>query len=151
MIFDEIKNASFYYNLHPYIREGLEFLINHDDLMNLAVGKQDIDGDNVFALVQEYQTKEFNEEMWEAHRKYYDLQFVVDGVENIAISHINDISPRTEYNVGDDYRLFKGIGAKIKVTRGQFLLLSPKDVHQPGLIATEPGHVKKIVLKIRIE
>ena len=45
----------------------------------LATGTYEIDGKQVYALVQEYQSKRPADGKWEAHRKYIDLQYVVRG------------------------------------------------------------------------
>ena len=55
--------------------------LNRDDLGSLPLGRVDIDGDAVFANVQEYDTVPAEEKQLEAHRRYYDVQFVVSGEE----------------------------------------------------------------------
>jgi beta-galactosidase beta subunit len=44
------------------------------DLENAEPGRVDIDGDQIFALIQEYNTKPLAQGFWEAHRKYIDIQ-----------------------------------------------------------------------------
>ena len=67
---------------HDYLAErfkkGYDFLKN-TDLMSLPVGRVDIDGDDVFASVQEYITLPETECRYEAHDKYYDIQYVAAG------------------------------------------------------------------------
>lgn len=150
MIFDSLENAKTYQDLHPNIKTGLQFLENTKNLSDLTVGKHEVDGDNVFALVQEYETKDFNPEMWEAHRKYYDIQFIVKGNEHIKLSRIEDISPNMEYNSEGDYQLFTGEGGAILLKENDFIILKPNDVHQPGVKINQPSPVKKIVVKALI-
>ena len=50
-----------------------------DGLDALPLGRNEIDGDDVFANVQEYDTVAASEKQLEAHRGYYDVQFVVSG------------------------------------------------------------------------
>lgn len=151
MILDTIDNAQFYFNLSGFVKTGLEFLQNQKNLSGLPEGKIEIDGENVFALVQNYDTKDFDERRWEAHRKYFDIQFVVKGTEVIKVSQKSTMKPNTDYNSEGDYQLFTGHGSAIELTENQFILLSPEDVHQPGLmINNNPQSVKKIVLKVLI-
>ncbi|MFT5056447.1 MAG: biofilm protein TabA, partial [Pseudoalteromonas distincta] len=53
MIIDKLQNASLYTSINPRIAQAFEYL-KSTNLEKLAVGKHSIDGENVFALVQEY-------------------------------------------------------------------------------------------------
>lgn len=151
MIFDDIENAEFYHSLGSNIQKGLHFLQNNDALGTLPLGKFEIDGERVFALVQEYETKEFDADMWEAHKKYFDIQYVVKGTEQIKITRIENCNPRTPYNSEGDYWLFRAQGNNLTLNEGQFVLLGPKDVHQPGIwSANKSEKVRKIVIKALI-
>ncbi|SDM10450.1 YhcH/YjgK/YiaL family protein [Kriegella aquimaris] len=151
MIFDDIENAEFYYNLGPNIKRGLQFLKENTNLETLPLGRVEIDGDNIFALVQEYDTKAFDGEMWEAHKKYFDIQYVVKGTELIKVTRIENCTPRTPYNAEGDYWLFQADGNSITVRAGQFVLLAPEDVHQPGIVCgNNTEKIRKIVVKARI-
>jgi YhcH/YjgK/YiaL family protein len=151
MIFDSIQNAEYYFAIDPNIKKGLEFLMNTKNLKDLPVGKHEIDGENVFALVQHYETKDFELDKWEAHKKYLDIQFMLQGTENIAVARIEDMQPNTEYKPESDYWLFTGSGCNIKMTENKFLILSPEDIHQPGLVCNDAAKgVIKIVVKTKI-
>ncbi|MEO6305842.1 MAG: YhcH/YjgK/YiaL family protein [Bacteroidia bacterium] len=151
MIFDKINNAEYYYSLDVNIKKGLEFLKNTKNLKDLAVGKHEIDGDNVFALVQHYETKDFEADKWEAHKKYLDIQFMVSGNENIAVARIEDMTPNTEYKADGDYWLFTGNGNNVKMSEGCFLILTPQDIHQPAIVYNNTKEkVIKIVVKTKI-
>ena len=52
------------------------------------MGKIPIQGDQVFALVQDNTTKPRAQGTWEAHRKYIDVQFVAAGVEEMGYANI---------------------------------------------------------------
>jgi len=151
MIIDNLDNINFYKGLSKHIDTALDFLINTENLETIAAGKHEIDGENVFALVFDYDTHDEFEDKWEAHRTYFDLQYIVSGQEKIAISHIDDMETVTDYHDEGDYQLFKGNGPKITLKKNDFIILAPKDVHQPGIHElTTPGKVRKIVLKALI-
>ena len=82
MIVDRLENWSFYAGLPPRIVRALEFL-RDTDLAALSLGRHELDGDRLFALVQEYTTKPIEQCKWEAHRRYCDVQFVARGAEFI--------------------------------------------------------------------
>jgi hypothetical protein len=56
MVHDHIKYASEYFNLSQGIRTALEYLATAD-LAALEPGRHDVQGDEVFALVSDYQTR----------------------------------------------------------------------------------------------
>jgi YhcH/YjgK/YiaL family protein len=78
MIIDKIENINLYKDINSRISKALDYIIN-TDLINLEPGKYDIDKENIFALINEYQTKPESEGKLEAHRKYIDVQYVIDG------------------------------------------------------------------------
>ena len=74
MIIDKIENANLYKNLGDRIQKSFDY-IKQTNLKKLQPGRYDIDGDNIFALISEYQTKVESEGKLEAHKKYIDVQF----------------------------------------------------------------------------
>ena len=83
MIIDALANMDFYKNLNESLYKGLRFL-RETDLAALPVGRYEIDGDAVFALVQEYETHLPEECRWEAHYTYTDIQYIVEGSEKMG-------------------------------------------------------------------
>jgi YhcH/YjgK/YiaL family protein len=67
MIVDNIKNAGLYYGMGPRIEQALKYL-QQNDFAGMEPGKYEIDGNNVYALVQKYDSKPFSEGKWEGHR-----------------------------------------------------------------------------------
>ena len=57
MIKDKLINAEIYYSLSENLKKGLVWL-QTTDLNSLADGKYEINGENVYASVQTYETKE---------------------------------------------------------------------------------------------
>ncbi|MDF2721282.1 MAG: putative beta-D-galactosidase, partial [Paenibacillus sp.] len=116
----------------------------------LEPGKYEIDGANVFALVQQYETKPYEISKWEAHKKYFDIQYIVQGEERMGHVSIEFAKPTTEYNPDSDFYLFAAEGNLLKIGAGYFTFFAPQDVHMPGVCVTEPSPVKKIVFKLAI-
>lgn len=151
MIYDDISNAEFYYKLGQNIKIGLQFLMDEDNLDRLPLGRVEIDGDRVFALVQEYESKDFEADMWEAHKKYLDIHYIVRGSEKIKIAQIENCHHRTAYDDKEDYWLFTAEGHEIVISEGQFIILAPEDVHQPGIMTgIKTQKIRKIVIKAMI-
>ena len=51
MIFDDLKNITFYKGIHPNLDQAIDFLYEHRK-DSFELGRYDIDGDKVFLLVQ---------------------------------------------------------------------------------------------------
>ena len=83
MIIDRIENANLYKNIGERISKSFDY-IKTTNLKNLPAGKYPIDGENIFALVSEYKTKLESEGKLEAHKKYIDVQYVLNGEELIG-------------------------------------------------------------------
>ena len=73
-----------YHQNKKYWDEAFAFLQSHD-LKSLAKGRYPIDSNFVYANVTEDPSKDFDKTTWESHRKYVDLQYVIDGEEKIGV------------------------------------------------------------------
>ena len=147
MIIDKLQNSELYYNLCSGIKTALEYLQNND-LTKLENGRYDIDNDNMYVLIQDYQTK--TEGKFEAHRKYIDIQYVILNSEKMGYANIDKLTPVTEYDEAKDILFLDGNGDFITVESGLFIIFAPQDAHKPGMITDKPDYVKKAVIKIRI-
>ena len=149
MIIDKLKNAKSYYGIRKELDVGLKFL-QDKDLNKKEPGKYEIDGDNIFLLLEEYITKPFEQGRWEAHRRYIDIQYLVKGDEMIGYANIDCLKISENYMEDDDILFLKGTGDFIKIKEGWFTVYFPKDAHMPGLLVEKPEYVKKAVLKILV-
>lgn len=148
MILDFVKNAAHYEKLHPELKTAFEF-IQKNDLRSFAPGKHEIKGDQVFVMIQSYDTKQESEGAWEAHKKYLDIQFMIEGTEAIKIANIDKMHVKQPYNENDDYWLFTGDGDTITLEAGMYTIFFPQDVHMPSLqVNGESEPVKKAVIKV---
>lgn len=150
MIFDKLKNYTYYSLLHPLFDEAFHYLL-HTDFDNLEVGIHEIRGKDLYAVVQVYETKRPSEAILEAHREYIDIQFVAQGKEVLLFTNIEDTTIFKEYDQVNDFGLFTGEPFGLELQQGQFVILFPHDSHAPGVhFLGEKQSVKKIVLKVRI-
>ena len=83
MILDNFKNIKMYSGLGKRFSKAIDFLLEYD-FSNFSSGKIKIDDDNIFAILNEYQTKDSFDCKLEAHRKYIDIQHIVSGEELIG-------------------------------------------------------------------
>ncbi len=149
MIFDTLDHSAHYAGLGDRIRTALKFL-QDTDLSALPVGRIDIDGDNLYALVQEYVTKPQEQGMWEAHRRYIDIQYVQRGQERMGFASLERME-LGEYVPDKDFLPMSGKGNFVTVFAGAFVIFFPQDGHMPGLCVDAPEPVWKVVLKVKLE
>jgi YhcH/YjgK/YiaL family protein len=148
MVTDLLSNARLYNGLGERIAHALAW-VNSRDIAGLAVGRYDIDGSNLYAMVSEYSTKRPEEGKWEAHRKYIDLQCVAAGEEQIGYAPLTSLSAG-EYIADKEISWHTGTGSLVTMVPGRFMLLWPGDGHMPGMAIGEPKPVRKVVLKIAL-
>lgn len=150
MILDTIDNAHFYAGLMP---RGIGLALDALRDRRFAAsppGRYAIQGDDVYAMVQSYNTKPHDAGRWEAHRRYIDVQFVLDGVETMGVGAVAGMTVSEPYDPKRDVGFFKGAGDLFTLRAGMFAILLPHDAHMPGLMAGPVSPVTKIVVKVAL-
>ena len=148
MIVDTLDRAPLYEPLHPRFKAAFDFL-RDTDLLALPPGRTEIDGDNLFALTQSYETQPIQGGTLEAHRKYIDIQVVISGEEYIGYAPLADQPPVDAFDTEKDIGFYQGGGSFIRISAGMFAVFYPPDAHLPGRHIETPAHVKKVVLKVK--
>jgi YhcH/YjgK/YiaL family protein len=149
MILDTLENYQLYSTINERIAKGFAFLRN-TDLDAIPSGKHDIEGDTIFALVQEYQTKPLNECKLESHKKYIDIQYVIRGEELMGVTTKNN-QKILEQDEDKDYTFYEGTTSLVRVSKGMFTIFFPDDLHQPCVQTESAAEVKKVVIKVLIQ
>ena len=149
MIIDKLSNSPLYSGLGERINKAFNYLAE-TDFSKTELGKYEIDGDDVFALVNEYNTKDESEGRLEAHKNYLDVQFVAKGKEFMGYAPLGNHKVIDEYNDKNDITFYEGEKSFTLVTEGMFAIFFPTDVHLPGIKVDGKSYVKKIVVKVRV-
>ncbi len=149
MIYDRLQNSKLYYGINQRIDTALDFLQNND-LAKVEPGRYELDGDNIYYLVQEYQSKQPEAAKWESHQKYLDIQYVLSGTEQIGYAHINDMEVTQDALEAKDCLYYAGEGSMILAKPGTFAVFFPEDVHRPGVMVGQSEPIKKVVVKIKL-
>lgn len=148
MILDTLQNANLYEGLDSNLRLGLEYLKN-TDFSSLEMGKYEIKGDEVFAILQTYDTKEEKDCRLEAHKKYVDIQYMVSGDELMGVVPFDE-QEVSEALPDNDVTFYKGTGAPILVKEGNFTIFFQTDVHAPGIRVKTSEKIIKVVVKVQL-
>lgn len=150
MVIDHLSNCEQYAHLKPGINKAFAYLLN-TDLQNVEPGKYKIDGDNIFAIVQEYHTLDAATEQMEAHRKYIDVQYIISGEELVGHAFLSDQQLSKEYSEEDDFLLVPDVPDFFTCFKaGMFMIFFPTDLHMPCIKIEKPATVKKVVIKVKL-
>lgn len=157
MIKDNIKNAKKYYELSKELQMGLEYL-EKTDFSKIQDGRYEILGDDVFVIVQTYIPKSIDEGIFEAHKKYIDIQFIVEGEEQIGVANIENFNDAAPYSEEKDITFFSEDcqSSFINLKANEFAIFTPNDAHMPSILVSSSennnmgnSYVKKVVVKAR--
>ena len=149
MIIDNIKNAPLYFGVRERIGAGLRWL-QTQDLAKLAAGRYELDGTSLFAIISEYGTKPKDKGKWEAHKRYFDIQYLISGREAIGYACL-EACRLGAYDESKDFQeIVEAPGDFLTLRPGMFMVLAPQDAHMPGLAPDAPGPVKKAVVKVLV-
>jgi biofilm protein TabA len=149
MVFDKLDNAAGYAHLHPRLAQAFDYL-RTTDMGQLSLGRHDIVGDEIFALVQEYRTRPDSEGFWESHRRHIDVQYVASGAERMGYANIDRLKVRQAYDADKDLAIYDGQGDFFVVPAGMFTIFLPQDAHMPCLSPGEATTVRKVVIKVAV-
>ena len=150
MVADILQHSHQYHLLNRGIGHALAWL-QRTDLDALPLGKHIIDGDELFVIIQEYNTLDTEHEKMEAHKKYIDVQYMILGEELVGLAFYNGQQPGKAYSEEDDYMLFDEAPSYFaKLSAGSFMIFYPTDLHMPCIKVGESAIVKKAVVKVKI-
>lgn len=145
------KEFAIAYHKHPERWNAAFTFMSSSDLVSLENKRYDIDGDNVYALVSEYVTKD--EAQFEAHRKYVDIQYVVSGSEQMGMAPLASLKESTvPYDDSRDIEFMTVTDSTYHIaTPENFLLFFPSAIHKPGMKIDRNIPVKKVVIKVKLD
>ncbi len=148
MIFDSIKNMENYKN-YPELYSVLRFL---HELESEALPAPDtvIREGTAFCNPVVLTSKDEADCVYEAHRKYIDLHYIVEGSELIRTADPDFLEPLGAYDPEKDIRFFSGsaFGSYV-LNSGDFMVCYPSDAHKVAIAPKEPSEIRKIVVKIK--
>jgi len=148
MIFSTLSNSSRYAELHPLFPRAFDYIRN-TDLMSLVPGCYPIIGEDLLAIVEHLPGRTRAEAKLESHRRYIDIQLVLDGVDEMGWKALADChKPVDEYSAARDIRFYDDAPATwIATPPGTFCMFFPDDAHAP---LVSEGLIRKVVFKIAV-
>lgn len=148
MIFDTLNNIKNYEGLGR-VYTALKFLAD-TDFNQMELGRYELDGDNIYYMVQSYDTDP-DKTIAEAHKKYIDIQFMVKGEELIGVAPIECEKRETEVIPENDVWFYECKTEPITLIENSFMVLYPNDLHCPGVATNgQPLTCRKVVVKVKV-
>lgn len=118
---------------------------------DLEIGRYELEGADLFVNVDEYVTRNEENVLFEAHKKYADIQVLVSGEEKIGVLPLAETTVKIPYDEEKDIMFLTAEGENYRnAAPGTFFLFFPDDAHRPTVKVTENIQVRKIVVKVRI-
>ncbi len=147
MITGKKQDLTAYKGLGTRIDRAIDYLLAFDPAT--PDGHYEIDGENLYANVVTVQTSTEKAVCFEAHRRYIDLQYILDGSETMVYAPLSVCRETQSYRDAEDYAFYEADGKALVMNAGDFYLVHPFDAHAPGRYASTEK-VRKIVIKIKL-
>ncbi len=149
MIIDNLETIDRFLTVSGNVAVAIRFL-RTTDLTTLEPGKHQIDGDSVFAIVNEYTTKHPAGISLEGHRRYIDVQYMVHGCELFGYAPLRGQPFVQTYDAEKDIAFFEGTPSFFLLEKGMCAICYPHDLHMPGIVVDSPSPVRKVILKVKV-
>ncbi len=123
------------------------------DIMSASDGKHFLPG-GVFYNVESYETTGRLHKRYESHKRYIDIQIILEGTEVISVKDTSELDICEVYDIKKDIMFYHGnshnTGEEIILKPGMAAVFMPNDGHMPGISIDEEcdQHVRKAVIKI---
>jgi len=117
-------------------------------------GRHPIDGENIYALVQRATTEAAVARPFEIHRRYIDIQVLLQGREMQGYHPLPPVdAPMKDEMAEKDVALYPHpAGAQyLTLAPMQYVIYFPGEQHSPNCAVQGPENIFKIVLKLRAD
>ncbi len=146
MILDTLSQANRYLSLHPAFARAFE-LLARPDLALMPPGRHAIDGERLYVSIDHKDGRGREGARLEAHRTYLDIQFTIEGHEEIGWLPVGSCAaPIGLFDEGKDILFYEDRPETwVSVPAGRFAIFFPEDAHAP---LAGWGTLKKAIVKI---
>ena len=131
------------------IKRAIEYLMK-TDFMKMETGIYPIEGNALYAMVMDIETKHFEEKRPESHKKYVDVQYIVSGKERQGFAPDCGQAEIVDYKEENDIYFYDSISNEgfLIAEPGCYSIFYPNDLHRPGCCVDVPEKVRKVVVKV---
>jgi len=116
-----------------------------------APGRYELEGEEMFCLVQDAVPRTVADSQCEAHRRYVDIQIPISAVERFGFS-----LPQTGQVANDDRLEASDLAFYptpsneffMDVEPGSYVVFLPTELHRPCIVISEETEFRKVVIKV---
>lgn len=150
MIYDKTDNFNKYTCMHKHFADVLHFL-ESEPVSKRPDGKCEINDQGAYVIIDTYETKDESDCFIECHRKYIDVQVVIEGIEHVGVCQ-RSACEAFPYDEEKDFQKLKGDTEMLTLGAGSFMIFYPDDAHMPKVrYGASSGTVKKAVFKVPVQ
>ncbi len=143
-LFDEKINFKF----GTLLEKALIFLKNLDE--SVPEGEIEISGKDLYAVITKAETQDAKERFYEAHKKYIDIHYVLNGEQIIKWLPVNKFEPVNYNDENDFYKYEENFqGSEILMKDNNIAIFFPKDAHMPLCKVDKKRQIKVCVVKVK--
>ena len=154
MIVAKRKDAADYRGIHPLLDRALDCLTD-EFLETVGTESVHIDGRDLYATLNLFETQPDDTLFFEAHRKYLDIHVPLAGEERMDIADTASLSlDEAASKPENDFYAYSDRDPehqRVILKRGDFLVAFPADAHRVKGQVSGASEVRKVVFKIRIK
>lgn len=150
MIMDRLENWTLYFG------DALDVVAEYLRTVGASApeGDHELRGQDVFARVLSYKTRNRTEAIMEAHRRYIDFQMVLSGVEVLEWHPLQGLAEISKYDPDKGLVLLekprRAHGCAV-LTADRIGVFFPQDAHMGGISFEEPALIRKVVVKVAVD
>lgn len=115
-------------------------------------GRFPIDGKRIHGMIMTGNTKAMEACYYEAHRRYADIQILLEGTEYVFVCDVAGMKVKDPYAAENDIEFFfddaKKTQQRVELAPGVAAFFFPEDAHKPSVAAAAPAKVRKLVVKV---
>jgi YhcH/YjgK/YiaL family protein len=148
VILDTLARSGRYTALHPAFARAFDLLASRD-LATLEPGRHEIDGDHIYVTVAHKDGRGREGARLEVHRRYLDIQFTIDGSEEIGWRPLDECRQAAgPFDPSNDIQFFRDAPRTwVALPPGHFAIFFPEDAHAP---LAGRGLLKKAIVKVLV-
>ena len=128
MVMGTAEDYQRYVSLHPLFSQVFDFIISND-WENMKYGRYPVTGTDAYINFSKNNQVPDNC-IFEAHRKYIDIQYIISGDEEIKCCPLGDGEIEEAYSEEKDFCLLKSNDyTTLVLNRNEWCIFFPEDAH----------------------
>ncbi len=152
MLLDRLENAARYAPLHPLFAEAFAWATNAANHRDRPDGRYALRGEELLVIVETGVTRPAASKLFEAHRRYIDIQVNVIGPEIMGWTPTAGLTTTIDFEPDGDICFFAEPAVEpneILVKPGHFTVFWPTDAHKPCCqVDGNAAPFRKLVFKV---